>query len=47
MISMDRVEIIPNKFYIDNSMTFCKTQLMNIYIGNKKRKDEDQKNHPM
>ena len=43
MISMDRAEIIPNKFYIDNSMTFCKTQLMNIYIGNKKRKDEEQK----
>ena len=40
---MDRAEIIPNKFYTDNSMKFCKTQLMNIYIGNKKRKDEEQK----
>ena len=47
MISMDRAEIIPNKFYTDNSMTFCKTQLMNIYIGNKKRKDEDQKIIPV
>ena len=43
MMSMDRAEIIPNKFYTDNSMKFCKTQLMNIYIGNKKRKDEEQK----
>ena len=43
MMSMDRAEITPNKFYTDNSMTFCKTQLMNIYIGNKKRKDEEQK----
>ena len=43
MMSMDRAEIIPNKFYTDNSMTFCKTQLMNSYIGNKKRKDEEQK----
>ena len=43
MMSMDRAENIPNKFYTDNSMTFCKTQLMNIYIGNKKRKDEEQK----
>ena len=42
-MSMDRAEITPNKFYTDNSMTFCKTQLMNIYIGNKKRKDEEQK----
>ena len=42
-MSMDRAEIIPNKFYTDNSMKFCKTQLMNIYIGNKKRKDEEQK----
>ena len=46
MMSMDRAEIIPNKFYTDNSMTFCKTQLMKIYIGNKKRKDEEQKNIP-
>ena len=43
MMNMDRAEIIPNKFYTDNSMKFCKTQLMNIYIGNKKRKDEEQK----
>lgn len=43
MMSKDRAEIIPNKFYTDNSMTFRKTQLMNIYIGNKKRKDEEQK----
>ena len=43
MMSKDRAEIIPNKFYTDNSMTFCETQLMNIYIGNKKRKDEEQK----
>lgn len=42
-MSKDRAEIIPNKFYTDNSMTFRKTQLMNIYIGNKKRKDEEQK----
>lgn len=42
-MSMDRAEITPNKFYTDNSMTFCKTQLMNIYKGNKKRKDEEQK----
>ena len=43
MMSMDRAEIIPNKFYTDNSMKFCKTQLTKIYIGNKKRKDEEQK----
>ena len=43
MMSMDRAEITPDKFYTNNSMTFCKTQLMNIYIGNKKRKDEEQK----
>ena len=43
MMNMDRAEIIPNKFYTDNSMTFCKTQLMKIYTGNKKRKDEEQK----
>lgn len=42
-MSMDRAEITPDKFYTNNSMTFCKTQLMNIYIENKKRKDEEQK----
>ena len=43
IMSMDRAEIIPSKFnfYTDNSLTFCKTHLMTIYIGNKKRKDEE------
>ena len=43
MMSMDRAEIIPNKFYTDNSMTFCKTQLMNIYIGTKSEKMKNKK----
>ena len=41
-MSMNSAEFMHNKFYTDNSKTFCKTQLMNIYIENKKRKVEEQ-----
>ena len=40
-MSMNSAEFMHNKFYTDNSKTFCKTQLMNIYIENKKRKVEE------
>ena len=39
---MNSAEFMHIKFYTDNSKTFCKTQLMNIYIENKKRKVEEQ-----
>ena len=40
-MSMNSAEFMPNKFYTEISKTFCKTQLMNIYIENKKRKVEE------
>ena len=38
---MNSAEFMPKKFYTEISKTFCKTQLMNIYIENKKRKVEE------